>query len=132
VARRRQVELDYYSFGRDVHTRRVVDPWRVFADQGAWYVVGWCHRVDGQRSFRLDRIAEVLPLDTTFDPPAETPDLGLYHPDAGAPRIILDLEPAARWVAEVHPTESVEDLGLKVGQTVFAVVKSTDVMIARS
>ena len=28
--------------------------------------------------------------------------------------------------------ESVEDLGLKVGQTVFAVVKSTDVMIARS
>ena len=31
--------------------------------------------------------------------------------DADAPRVVLDLEPSARWVAEVHPTEAVEDLG---------------------
>jgi proteasome accessory factor C len=89
----------------------VVDPWRVFADQGAWYVVGWCHRVEDQRSFRLDRIAEVTPLDTTFEAPEKEPDLGLFHPDADAPRVVLDLDPSARWVAEVHPTEAVEDLG---------------------
>ena len=40
VADRHQVEIDYYSYGRDERTVRVVDPFRVFSDQGQWYVLG--------------------------------------------------------------------------------------------
>src|SRR6478735_7607930 len=35
---RRTVEIDYYSYGRDAHGVRRVDPWRVQAEQGQWYV----------------------------------------------------------------------------------------------
>ncbi len=36
----RKVELDYYSFGRDGHSTRMVQPWRVFNASGQWYLSG--------------------------------------------------------------------------------------------
>ena len=55
--RRRKVEIDYYSFGRDQRTRRVVQPWRVFNALGQWYLEGWCEVAVGHRLFRVDRIS---------------------------------------------------------------------------
>lgn len=59
---RRRVAIDYYSFAHDEHTEREIDPYQVFADHGRWYVAAWCHRAEGERVFRLDRVgaAEVL------------------------------------------------------------------------
>jgi proteasome accessory factor C len=111
AAAHRQVEIDYYSFGRDERASRVVDPYAVFSAGGQWYVSGWCHRVDDERLFRVDRISAATLLDTAFDPPAAPPELAAYRPDPGDRRVTLDLEPAARWVVEQYPVESVEDLG---------------------
>jgi proteasome accessory factor C len=105
----RQVEIDYYSFGRDEQARRVIDPYAVFSAAGQWYVSGWCHRVDDERLFRVDRIAEASLLDSTFEAPTTAPELSAYRPDAGDPRVTLDLEPSARWVAEQYPTEKVTE-----------------------
>lgn len=110
AAGHRQVEIDYYSFGRDAQARRVIDPYAVFSAGGQWYVSGWCHRVDDERLFRVDRISSATPLDTGFDPPAVPPELVAYRADAGDRRVTLDLEPSARWVVEQYPVESVEDL----------------------
>ena len=113
----RQVEIDYYSFGRDERARRVVDPYAVFSAAGKWYVSGWCHRVDDERLFRVDRIDSATPLDSGFEPRATPPELVAYRPDAEDPRVVLDLEPSARWVAEQYPTEKVEEVdggGLRV------------------
>ncbi|HJV09346.1 MAG TPA: WYL domain-containing protein, partial [Acidimicrobiales bacterium] len=106
----RQVEIDYYSFGRDARARRVIDPYAVFSAGGQWYVSGWCHRVDDERMFRVDRIASATPLDTTFAPPAKAPELAAYRPAAEDPRVTLELEPSARWVAEQYPVEQVEEV----------------------
>ena len=106
----RQVEIDYYSFGRDERARRVIDPYAVFSAAGQWYVSGWCHRVDDERLFRVDRIASATPLETTFTPPRTTPDLAAYRPGAEDPRVTLELEPSARWVAEQYPVEKVEEV----------------------
>ncbi|MGI8983199.1 MAG: helix-turn-helix transcriptional regulator [Acidimicrobiales bacterium] len=111
VAARRQVEIDYYSFGRDERARRVVDPYAVFSAGGQWYVTGWCHRVDDERVFRVDRIASATALDNSFDPPGSPPELATYRPGAGDRRVTLDLEPSARWVAEQYPVEKVEEAG---------------------
>jgi proteasome accessory factor C len=117
VAARRQVEIDYYSFGRDEQARRVVDPYALFSAGGQWYVSGWCHRVDDERLFRVDRISTATLLDATFDPPSTPPELAAYRPDADDPRVTLDLDASARWVAEQYPVEKVEELaggGLRV------------------
>lgn len=105
----RQVEIDYYAYGRDERSTRVVDPHRVYADQGQWYLAGWDHRRDDERVFRVDRIASARVLPTTFDRPAEEPALAVYRPRAEDPRVVLDLATGARWVAEQYPLEAFEE-----------------------
>ena len=107
---RHKLELDYYSFGRDGHSTRVVRPWRVFNANGQWYLSAWCERAVDERLFRVDRISRAELLGERFDPPAG--DLGgptdVYHPAPGDPLVVLDLQPAAHWIAEQYPNEGVE------------------------
>jgi proteasome accessory factor C len=107
----RKVELDYYSFGRDGHSTRVVQPWRVFNHSSQWYLAGWCERAGAERLFRVDRISRADLLTAVFDPPmrrsASATD-GVYHPGADDPRVVLDLEPPVHWIAEQYPNEGVE------------------------
>ncbi len=110
AAASRQVEIDYYSFGRDERARRVIDPYAVFSAGGQWYVSGWCHRVDDERLFRVDRIAAATPLDSGFESRETPPELAAYRPDAADPRVTLDLDPSARWVTEHYPVEKVEEV----------------------
>ena len=107
-----EVELTYYSFGRDEHTRRVVAPWRVFAQEGSWYVHGWCHRAEGERIFRVDRIEEMEELNRRS---AKRPDdaeqgRGVFHPREGDPTVTLELKPEAAWVVDTYPCQRVEEL----------------------
>jgi proteasome accessory factor C len=111
VAHHRQVELDYYTYGRDERSLRVVDPRAVFAAEGAWYLDGLCHRAGAARRFRLDRMAGVRLLESTFeasDVVIVTPP-SVFDPDPDDPRVVLDLAPRARWVAEQYPTEALEE-----------------------
>lgn len=109
VAEHRRVHLDYYSYGRDVRTERDVDPYVVHAEDGSLYVLGHCHLAGAERRFRVDRIASATLLDTAFEPPATPPVVGVFQPDADDPRVVLDLAPAAAWVAEVYPVEAVDE-----------------------
>ncbi len=107
---RRQVEIDYYSFGRDQWSQRTVDPYAVFSSAGQWYLSAWCHSVDDERLFRLDRVRAARLLDTTFPPPDREPDFAVYRPQDSDPRVTIELAPAARWVVDQYPAEKVEDL----------------------
>jgi len=113
---RRRLAIEYYSFGRDDHTTREIDPYRVYADQGRWYVAAWCHRAEGERIFRVDRIRSAELLDTTFDEVAfdeRTGDQGAdrFDPGPDVARVVLDLSPDAAWVADHYPHDSRVDLG---------------------
>jgi proteasome accessory factor C len=105
-----RVEIDYYSFARDEMTTRAIDPWRVFHAFGTWYVAAWCHRAQGERLFRVDRVRAVRPTGEHFDPATRAADLEtldlVYHPSADDPRVTLQLAPSAEWVVESHPHES--------------------------
>jgi proteasome accessory factor C len=100
-----QVEMEYYSFGRDELTRRVIDPYAVFSAGGQWYAAAFCHTVGDERLFRLDRVREARMLDSPFEPPATPPDLAIYKPQPDDPRVTLELAPSAEWVAEQYPVE---------------------------
>jgi proteasome accessory factor C len=111
IASGRQVELDYYTFGRDERSVRTVDPYQVVADQGSLYLLGWCHRSDDVRVFRVDRIASVTVLDAEASPPPPGTEWDRYRPGADDPRVTIDLAPPARWVAERYPCDHVEETG---------------------
>jgi proteasome accessory factor C len=111
VEKSEKVRINYYSFGRDERSVRVVHPWRVFNSGGEWYLQAWCENVDAERLFRVDRIEELAGTGAVFDAPsapARPGPPGVYHPQPDDPVWILDLDPPAHWIAEQYPNESVE------------------------
>lgn len=106
----RQVEIEYYSFGRDAWTRRVVDPHQVYSAAGQWYVAAWCHSATADRIFRVDRMRSARVLDTTFAPRPAAASPPVFSPRPDDPVVVIELPPAARWVAEEYPVEGVEEL----------------------
>jgi proteasome accessory factor C len=115
LARGRQVHLRYWVPARDEATERDVDPIRMFTADGSAYLVGWCHLVGDVRTFRLDRALAAELLDTPAEVPAEVRqralDAGLFRPADDDRMVTLDLDPAARWVADYHPCEEVSERG---------------------
>jgi proteasome accessory factor C len=123
LQQRRQVEIEYYAYGRDELTERIIDPSRITTDQGQWYLAAYCHSAQGDRLFRIDRIRQATLLDTTYLPPASNPIEGVFSPAGDEPRVELDLVADAAWVVEQYPVEQVTDLpdgGLRVSLVVTA------------
>ena len=111
ISARRQVEIDYYAYGRDERTRRVVDPHAVFAAEGEWYLSAYCHLVRAPRRFRVDRVRSIVLLDRHFDRRQEVGARTVFEPAPSDPRVVLELQPRARWVCERYPVEECVELG---------------------
>ncbi len=62
---RRRVFLRYRSV-KGQESERDFDTYGLAYQGGCWYAVGYCHLREDQRSFRIDRIVSVRPLDATF------------------------------------------------------------------
>jgi predicted DNA-binding transcriptional regulator YafY len=104
------VHIVYRSVGREETTERDVEPWSVFTTLGRWYLLGHCRLVDGQRTFRVDRIKELEVLDETFEPPDTVPEPGVgYSPSQDDVTCVIDLAPPARWVLDYYPVEVIRE-----------------------
>jgi predicted DNA-binding transcriptional regulator YafY len=68
VVRRRKVRFSYASRGRE-RAERTVDPWGLIDKDEIWYLIAGTER--GQRTFRVDRIADAVVADETFERPAD-------------------------------------------------------------
>ena len=67
---RRRVWLRYADARGDL-TERDFDPYGVAYVAGRWYAAGYCHLREALRSFRLDRMREIVPREVTFDRPPD-------------------------------------------------------------
>jgi proteasome accessory factor C len=108
VADHRSVRIEYYAFGRDEYTERTLDPYAVRADRGQWYVSGWCHSAEAERTFRVDRITNLETLSSDFEPPAEPVEPEVFASPDGLPRVVLHVDPGHDWLADQYPTDHVE------------------------
>jgi proteasome accessory factor C len=106
-----RVRMRYYVPGRDEATEREVDPMRLLAVDGRTYLEGWCHRAEGVRLFRLDRVLELSVLDEAARVPESAEpvdvDAGLFRPSPTDVLVVIDVSAAARWVAQYYLCESV-------------------------
>ncbi len=111
IADRRSVRIDYYSYGRDEAGPRLVDPYRLYADKGHWYLTGHCHSAADGRVFRLDRISACEPTDLGFERAEDVEPASAEIPrDGSLPEVHLELEAGSRWVVEEYPHTGIEEL----------------------
>lgn len=112
LARSRRLHLTYTVASRDETTERDVDPIRAVSVDGRWYLEAWCHRAEGVRLFRFDRIDDVTVLEEDGTPPSDLPPrelgAGVYRAAPEDLTVTLHLEPTAAWVGETVPVERVD------------------------
>jgi predicted DNA-binding transcriptional regulator YafY len=68
---RRRVRMAYQSRSQSQPAERELDPYALVHRWGWWYVIGYCHRRQAVRTFRVDRIAGLHLLDELFDLPGD-------------------------------------------------------------
>lgn len=104
-----RLTIDYYSYGRDEPSTRRIDPYRLVAREGHWYLLAWCHTAEGERLFRVDRIRSATVSDEVFEPPPDAGDAGFDLSES--PRTVELVAPAdAGWVATTYPCDEAEQL----------------------
>lgn len=106
----RRVRLRYVD-AADRVTDREVDPWQLLTGDERSYLQAWCHGAGGERLFRLDRVLGAELLDTpVVHPPTSTQAPVTFQAREDQERVVVELDGAARWVAEQLPVEETADL----------------------
>lgn len=115
--RRRRLRIRYHGRRRDEVSERSVSPQRLTAYRDRWYLDAWCHDAGGLRSFAVERIQQLEPLEEE----AEALDrealgnhfdgaYGIFSgPAEHQARLRFNAE-AARWAADEqwHPEQQAE------------------------
>lgn len=109
IETRRQLQMTYWTASRDEVSERIVSPQHLFNEHGDWFLVAFDHDRDALRTFRVDRIQEMVETGA----PAVAVDVGgaptsrAWAADEALPRVTLHIAPAARWIVERYPVDAV-------------------------
>ena len=71
IGDRRCAHILYRGRNRQESTDRVVEPYALMLKWGLWYLVGFCRLRQGLRTFRVDRLQKVTPLEDPFNLPQD-------------------------------------------------------------
>jgi predicted DNA-binding transcriptional regulator YafY len=133
IADRKTVRFTYYAISRDQELARTVDPYGLQLVAGEWYLIGWCHLREAERTFRLSRIRSRVTHATRAPHDFATPDtfdIGAYRDrpawrlarPAGTARIRV--APEMAWWVEAHWTHcgtiEVQQDGSLIYETAYA------------
>ena len=116
-----ELRIEYYSPSRGEASERTVIPRHVFASSGNWYLLADDDRSGERRTFRIDRIESATRTGAThpLDPDATAPES--FFADVDLPRARLRLAPAAQWIIEQYPVDTVEPVVGRGGRPLDAV-----------
>lgn len=62
--KRRRLDLQYFTRGRNDTSRRVVSPQQLLHYRENWYLLGWCHKAGALRTFALDAVLDATATKT--------------------------------------------------------------------
>lgn len=66
IAAKQVMDLQYFSYYRQEHTSRKVEPVGVFYLDNYWHLIAWCRDKEAYRDFRFDRIQDIFATETIF------------------------------------------------------------------
>jgi len=124
MSQKKRVHLVYHGAERGERTERDVDPYGLFQQGGAWYLVAWCHLRTAIRTFHLARIESLAVRAAAPRTPDFTPrkDFSLadhatrepwefaHHPPVRC-RVRLDAPLSAEVLASFGPRARVKEEG---------------------
>lgn len=111
---RQKLWFEYHARSTDKHSERTVSPQRVTHYRESWYLDAWDENKDALRSFAIDRIGRLTPLDQrAIDIPDDELDshyassYGIFGGRADKSAILRFTKDRARWVADEvwHPEQ---------------------------
>jgi proteasome accessory factor BC len=119
ISKQRTVKFPYYSIRRDAESERTVNPFALYQDRDAWYVVGFDLDRKDIRTFRVSRIRGDIRFATrrerdfrppeNFDPTEYRRRQDWQYGDPGG-QAEIELDPDTAWWAErVIDRSSLED-----------------------
>ncbi len=94
---RRRVRMLYQGRSQPDPVERELDVYALIHSWGWWYAIGYCHLRKATRSFRVDRIDELILLSEPFDIPA---DFAIHDYLAEEPAPRLDIQIRMRFQPE--------------------------------
>ena len=65
------VKILYLKSGEEQSTYRLIDPYRIIYWNNKWYMIGFCHLRNDIRSFRVDRIENLILTENKFNRPED-------------------------------------------------------------
>jgi predicted DNA-binding transcriptional regulator YafY len=71
IYERRRVRMRYRGRSQPTPAPRELDPYKLVSRWGRQYCIGYCHQRQAIRTFRLDRIVELIVLNQTFADPVD-------------------------------------------------------------
>lgn len=127
VQQGQRVQMSYRSYSGE-ESQRDFDPYGIVFNEGFWYATGYCHARQDLRTFRVDRMLALEPMDVTFERPEDFDVLEhvlhsiSFIPDAQAVEVLLMTSPDhAREIMEpITGTFEETDEGIIFRRTVFA------------
>lgn len=121
------LEITYASATRDEVTQRVVQPSRLHAVDGIAYLEAYCRSAGAVRTFRLDRVLAATVGEPFATGPGAAGEAAPEAADREPPRTAtLRVEPAARWIIDVHRGSPVSDDAVTGAATVRIPLHSVD------
>lgn len=67
ILEQRTIATEYHSQHSNETKQRDIDPYCIVPRDLRFYLIGYCHRADAIRTFRISRFLEVEPTDRSFD-----------------------------------------------------------------
>ncbi len=71
IRAQKRVHITYQGANQTEPIQRDLDAYALAFRQGWWYVIGYCHLRQDMRSFRIDRIRQLEPLESTYQIPLD-------------------------------------------------------------
>lgn len=105
IYRRKRIEFEYHTMGRDATEQRKVDPYHLLFEGGQFYLVGYSHERKAVREFRLSRIRGKVAYATKAEHDFQRPED--FDPRVYANRIPWQLGDAVGQ-AEIEIPENLE------------------------
>ena len=105
------LEIEYLSTSRNEVTVRKIEPEKIFASSGKWYLHAYCQKAAENRTFRLDRIKKIKTLEevrktNTDNNQLKDDFLDLEH----FPIVIIELPVSDKHLVDAFPSVEIETI----------------------